>query len=353
MKPTKPRVLERRRIHLVAGTIFAGLLLAACGGGNGGGGAKEGEIEELNLRMNSSLEATHILTVGGKHFAEELEKQSNGKITTTFSDSGSLVGGSDELTALSSRTVDVGSIVSSYHTGVADYLVATFTLPYVGNMETLQQITRKTWEDAQADVDDKGIRLLFSIPIRTEFFFKKEVPCGEPDWSGMRIRGHGGYANEVISIFGGSPQFMLSSEAPTALGTGVIDASSTSLQTWSASMSEQAPFVCNSEGEYNGPVFYGINEELWNGLNETTQELIIDVALESEDFSWQAAKEEDDKILAEAEANEAITVVTQTAEQKEVVRERLTPIYDQFRKDFGDAAERYLKAAEEVEQGQE
>lgn len=352
MKPMKPRVFEQRRIHLVTGTIVAGLLLAACGGGDTGS-AEEGEIEELNLRMNSSLGATHILTVGGKHFAEELEKQSNGKITTTFSDSGSLVAGPDELTALSSRTVDVGSIVGSYHTGVADYLAATFTLPYVGNMETLQQITRKTWDDAQADVDDKGIRLLYSVPIRTEFFFEEEVPCGEPDWSGMRIRAHGGYANEVVSIFGGSPQFMPSSEVPSAIGTGVIDAFSTSLQTWSASISEQAPFVCNSEGEYNGPVFYGINEELWNGLNKTTQELITKVALESEDFSWQAAKEEDDKILAEAEANDAITVVTQTAEQKEAVRERLAPIYDQFSKDFGDAAERYLKAAEEVEQAQE
>lgn len=352
MKPTKPRVFEQRRIHLVTGTIVAGLLLAACGGGDTGS-AEEGEIDELNLRMNSSLGATHILTVGGKHFAEELEEQSNGKITTTFSDSGSLVAGPDELTALSSRTVDVGSIVGSYHTGVADYLAATFTLPYVGNMATLQQITRKTWDDAQADVDDKGIRLLYSVPIRTEFFFEEEVPCGEPDWSGMRIRAHGGYANEVVSIFGGSPQFMPSSEVPSAIGTGVIDAFSTSLQTWSASISEQAPFVCNSEGEYNGPVFYGINEELWSGLNKATQELITKVALESEDFSWRAAKEEDDKILAEAEANDAITVVTQTSEQKEVVRERLAPIYDQFRKDFGDAAERYLKTAEEVEQGQE
>jgi TRAP-type C4-dicarboxylate transport system substrate-binding protein len=336
----------QRRTAMVGGVLTTVALLASCGGETSE--TAEGEIEELNLRVNSSLGATHILSVGGKEFAEKLQERSDGKITTTFSDSGSLVAGPDELTALSSRTIDVGSIVSSYHTGVIDYLAATFTLPYVGNTETLQEITRMTWEDAQADVDDEGIRLLFSVPIRTEFFFEGEVACGEPDWSGLRVRAHGGYANEVVSIFGGSPQFMPSSEIPSAIGTGVIDAFSTSLQSWNASVSEQAPFVCNSDGEYNGPVYYGINAELWGELNEATQELITDVALEAEDFAWQAAKEEDEQILAEAEENSEITVVTQTAEEKEAVRERLSPIYDQFRSDFGEAAERYLEAARDV-----
>lgn len=340
----------RRRTTVIGGALTTGVLLASCGGE--ASETAEGEIEELNLRINSSLGATHVLSVGGKEFAEQLQEQSNGKITTTFADSGSLVAGPDELTALSSRTIDIGSIVGSYHQGVIDYLAATFTLPYVGNMETLQEITRKTWEDAQADVEDENIRLLFSVPIRTEFFFEEEVPCGQPDWSGLRVRAHGGYANDVVEIFGGSPQFMPSSEIPSAIGTGVIDAFSTSLQSWNASVSEQAPFVCNSGGEYNGPVYYGINQDLWNELNEATQDLITEVALEAEDFSWQAAKNEDEQILAEAEESSEITVVTQTSEEKEAVRERLAPIYENFRADFGDAADRYLEAADEVSEAQ-
>jgi TRAP-type C4-dicarboxylate transport system substrate-binding protein len=341
----------QRRTAVVGGALATGLALAGCGGGASSETA-EGEIEELDLRINSSLGETHILSLGGKEFAEQLEEQSDGKISTTFSDSGALVAGPDEITALSSKTIDVGSIVSSYHTGVIDYLAATFTLPYVGNMDTLQEITRLTWEDAQADVEDEGIRLLFSVPIRTEFFFSEEVPCGEPDFSGMRVRAHGGYANDVVEIFGGSPQFMPSSEIPSAIGTGVIDAFSTSLQSWNASLTEQAPFVCNSDGEYNGPVYYGINQGLWDGLNDATQELITEVALEAEDFAWQAAKEEDDQILSEAEENPDITVVTQTTEEQEAVRERLAPIYEAFRNDFGDAAERYFEAAEEVDAAQ-
>jgi TRAP-type C4-dicarboxylate transport system substrate-binding protein len=341
----------RRRTAMVGGALTTGLVLASCGGGQSAETA-EGEIEQLDLRINSSLGATHILSVAGKEFAERLQEQSDGKITTTFSDSGSLVAGPDELTALSSRTIDVGSVVSSYHTGVIDYLAATFTLPYVGNTETLQEITRMTWDDAQAAIDDEGIRLLFSVPIRTEFFFEKEVACGKPDWSGMRVRAHGGYANDVVSIFGGSPQFMPSSEIPSAIGTGVIDGFSTSLQSWNASISEQAPFVCNSDGEYNGPVYYGINKDLWGELNKATQDLITDVALEAEDYAWQAAKEEDEQILAEAEQSDDITVVTQTAEEKEAVRERLAPIYKQFRTDFGEAAERYLEAASKVSEAQ-
>lgn len=341
----------RRRTAVVGGVLTTGLVLAGCGS-SGGSETAEGEIEELDLRINSSLGETHVLSVGGKEFAEQLAEQSDGKITTTFSDSGSLVAGPDEITALSSQTIDVGSIVSSYHTGVIDYLAATFTLPYVGNMDTLQEITRLTWEDAQADIEDEGIRLLFSVPIRTEFFFTEEVPCHEPDFSGMRVRAHGGYANQVVELFGGSPQFMPSSEIPSAIGTGVIDAFSTSLQSWNASLTEQAPFVCNSDGEYNGPVYYGINQELWDGLNDATQDLITDVALEAEDFSWQTAKEEDEQILSEAEENPDITVVTQTEEEQEAVRERLEPIYESFRADFGDAAERYFEAAEKVEADQ-
>lgn len=336
-----------QRSKIIATTTIVGLTITSCAGTSGSG--SDDEVETITLTINSSLEPSHMLSIGGRHFAEQIEERSDGRITANFSDAGALVGGEDELSALSAGTIDIGSIVGSYHTGVADYLAAVFTLPYAGNYDTLQEITRATWDDAQADVDDMGIRLLFSVPIRTEFFFSQEVPCTEPDWSGMRVRAHGGYANEVVEIFGGSPQFMPSSEIPGAIGTNVIDAFSTSLQTWwGAQLSDNAGFICNSDGEYNGPVFYGINESRWEGLDDATQELITEVALEAETFSYTEAKALDEEILAEAEAAENVTIVVQSEDDKERIRERLSPVYENFISNQGERAERYLETVDSI-----
>lgn len=328
-------------------TAASALMLAGCGNPDDGEGSDE--IENLSFQITSSLGTEHSLSIAGDRFATLLEEKSEGQISTTFTDTGALIPPDDELTALSAGTVEVGSIVGSYHVGSTDFLASAMTLPYAGDMDTLQEITRETWDDAQADVEDRSIKLLFSAPVRTEFFFAEEVSCSDPDWSGLDIRSHGGHAEEVVQIFNGNSQFMPSSEIASAASTGVIDAFATSLHSWrEGELDDYAPYVCDSGGQYAGPMFYGINMDVWDGLNEETQNLILEASSEAEDYVYQRAQELDDEILSDVENEDHITVQTQTAEDQEAIRERLQPVYDGFESNLGERATRYLDVVAQV-----
>lgn len=307
------------------------------------------DYPEMEVSINSSLPPSHVLTSAGEYFGEQLVERSGGAIEVDWTHSGSLIGAADEINSLSNGVIDVGSIISFYHEGITNFMGAVATLPYKGNLEQVAEIGRRTHDLHAEEAAEQGIHLLMFAPSTTDFYFTEEVPCGDPDWDGLRVRVFGGYSTDVVEEFGGSPQFIASTEIPSAMGAGLLDGFATSLQTWHGSgQHEFAPFVCYTHGNLTVLNWYGINQDFWDSLDADTQALFEEIARDTEVWATEESAQADVDILEAVADDENVTVYEQTEEELAAIREQLAPIWDKFVDEHGAAAEEVLEVVEEV-----
>lgn len=283
--------------------MLAGVLvLTACGGGGSddeGGGATEEttpsddsgaatddateaaqEGEEVAFRVTDLYSLEHSIGSSGiQPFMENVEAQTNGRITFEYFPSNQLVDARDAPEALTSGTADIANVL---YLGSQNPLMYVAQLPGRFTDNEVVPASEAFWEFIQTNETVQGkfeeleLRPLFCFTVTNyQIEWPEKGLDTIDDISGKQIRAAGAVLPFSIQALGGAPVDVAIGEAFDAFNRGVIDGISLSVPSTKAyafyDIIESAMINLNMGGF---PVCYAISQAKWDSLSPEDQEIL-------------------------------------------------------------------------------
>lgn len=320
------------------------LVLAGCGSdeddatdagaANGEDDETSSDVEELDFNIAIGDPADSSVGVTAEHFAEELEAQSDGAVTAQVHPDGVLFGGDQNaaVNQLQDGSLDAVILSTSVYASFEPKM-NVLSLPYLFNdtdefIEVLEGDPGQELLDSLDELDTEGLAMM----IRTPRHITNSVrPIEEPeDLEGLSLRVPN---NELwVDFFGplgANPTPMDFTEVYSALQLGTIDGQENPTEVPLANNFYEVQDYMSLTGHIADGYILAVNQELFDGLNDSTQQLLSDVAAETADFKADYDLGEEESMLAELEEN-GMEINELSDEQRSAFQERAQELYPEF-----------------------
>lgn len=346
--------------RVVVGVVMAlALLLAACGQAAPAAPATQApaaapkpiaaakvEYPAMSLKLAHPFNPDHVFAQGMQKFADLLMDKSGGKIKVESFHSGSLVQGKTELDAIEKGVVDFGSVVAVYHAGELPFLDEITIYQFLYNYKSMQVLFKKARPQIEQELAKQKVQLLAAYPFTMGFYFQKAIDPKNPDFSGIKMRSPGGATTYIVRHLGASTVEMPSPDIPVALRTGVMQGLSTSISSWDTlGIMQDVPYAYY--GDYTAGVsFMAMRQDRYASLPPAVQQLINQVADESEAWSYGNDQNQVAGVVKKAESNPKVKLHKLTEDEVTAWRAKLKPVFDDFAKRHGDKGAQFIKLAE-------
>lgn len=266
-----------RKRYLPALMLPALLALSACGGS--GSNTPEGE-ETFKLKFASYNIPSAAEAKASKQWAEDLEKETDGRVTVDFFYQESLLSGDETLPGVADGRADMGYVATAYYPSELA-LSNVAGVPFVtGDIEAQGQAFGDLYESNEAlqkEWEAQGVRVLTWAPVSANIVAMEKPADSLDDLKGKKVRGYG-YVSEALSMAGASAVGISQTEVYEALQHGVLDGTSGTSFDVAADRDYQevAPhFLDINYGNY-AVTANVINLETWEAMPEDIQEIITE-----------------------------------------------------------------------------
>lgn len=342
--------MKRKSVFLIVIALI--LLLAACGGNSGnsgssggsssggsGGGASSGSQsgssggasdKPIEIKFGTAVGPASPIYEAFTYFKEEVEKQSNGRLTVTIYDSGQL-GGEREL----AESIQLGNlemaIISSPVLGNFEPDMSFFDLPYlVQDYDEMAEFLKSpVMEEMNKKLIARGMRPLGWASIEFKQFNTNSKPVRAPeDVKGLKIRTQeNNFMPDYYRSLGASPTPIPLPEVYSSLQQGIIDSyDSGPLLNISASLFEQTKYISVSN-HFAGVVSYTIGEDFYQSLPDDLRAIVDQVGAETAAKVHEISKNTEVNGLKDL-AERGIEVIYLTDEEKARFMEYGKPLYE-------------------------
>lgn len=263
-------------------------LLAACGdsSSSSGDGGESGD-EQYTFQVGHVVTTDHSYHLGLQRFAELLSEKSDGRISLEIFPSSQLGNESDLTEGVVMGTVDMALVNSGNLASFTD-AYSLFDLPFLFRDEEHARsvITGDIGQECLDSLTDLGIKGLANWEAGFFCIWNNKRPIETPeDVVGLKIRAN----NNPIHIaayeaMGVAPITMGWSEVYTAIQNGTVDGVSVAITSmYTANIQEVAPYISTS-GEFYVTAPLIMNADLFNGLPEDIQNIIMEAANEATSY---------------------------------------------------------------------
>lgn len=304
--------------------------------------APSGTYHKVNLSMAVNGTDTQIDSLVANHFAQLVNERSEGNVIIDVFPNDTLAGGN------STKGVEYiatgGSDLGAYATSVLANLEPKISVATIPWSFTSYQDARETIDSTGGAyyaklLEPKGITYLgsFHNGFRQLTNSKRAVTKPE-DLKGLKIRvpGSAVYMN-VFDALGANPTAMSWSEVFTAIQQGTIDGQENGCSiTKSAKMDEIQAYMTIWNYSYENDLFIA-NTKIWNSLDESTQELLRECAVEACNWGRDHLESEEEQLIEGfREAGMQVDVLTE--EQLAPFQEAITDVIADLQKVYGEEA---------------
>lgn len=301
-----------------------------------------GTYNKVNLSMAVNGTDTQIDSLVANHFAQLVNERSEGNVTIDVFPNDTLAGGN------STKGVEYiatgGSDLGAYATSVLANLEPRISVATIPWSFTSYQDARETIDSTGGAyyaqiLEPKGITYLgsFHNGFRQLTNSKRAVTKPE-DLKGLKIRvpGSAVYMN-VFDALGANPTAMSWSEVFTAIQQGTIDGQENGCSiTKSAKMDEIQAYMTIWNYSYENDLFIA-NTKIWNSLDENTQELLRECAVEACNWGHDHLESEEEQLIEGfREAGMQVDVLTE--EQLAPFQEAITDVIADLHQVYGEEA---------------
>lgn len=328
------------------------ILLAACStdeetanevNSQSGSGESEEQIQEVEARIAHVYPPDLFISKGYDMFAELVAEKSDGKVNFTVYPAGQLYTDVAAPNAVSSGQIEMG--INTLEMWSSNIPATEFsTLPIFDGYEHV----RKSFENGLEDVLKEELNKLNVEPLLwAEFGFayisSKDTPLDTPEsFVNRKVRTTSPLMSEFIELAGGSPVAISGGEVPQALQRGTIDAAVSGVAGFSAS--KYYEYTDYYTGPFNaGLVLLSANLEWWNGLNNPTQQVILEAVKETEDWLKDQQQIVYDESVSKIEAEGMKYKELNKDDFAEIIQE----LNEQYKDRSGDLGEKILQIVEE------
>ncbi|WP_134703845.1 TRAP transporter substrate-binding protein [Ammoniphilus sp. YIM 78166] len=345
-----------RMFSLALGSLLVmSTVLLGCGGSSSSNSAPagegtssaptaEGSAKKIVFKLAHVQPESHPFHKGSVKFAEVLKEVSGGQMEVEVFSSGSLGNERDLLEGLQMGSVDVVTTTSAL-TGRFNPEYQVFSLPFLFG----------SYEDAFAAMDNpaiqdklhppliqKGIRPIAYWIGGARSYYGTTPVNGIEDLRGKKVRTlEDPYYIKTWEVLGATPTPLPFGEVYTGLETKLINGAEGAINTYlNSKFNEVASSVAFINYVYSAQLLH-MSEATWSKLNSEQQGWVEQAAKASAEYERQLILEEEKSLEQKlAELN-----VTVTHPQADAFREAVTPVYEMFRKEFGEDA---YKLVEEI-----
>ena len=315
--------------------------LAACGGSsssNSGSADAKTEYNKVNLTMTVNGTDTQIDTKVGQKFAELVDEATGGAVKIDVFPNDQLAGGNAAkgMEMLADGSVDLAAY-ATVTMGALDERLTIGITPWIFDDYTDARNTiDATGLDYYAGIlADRNMTLLgsFHNGFRQLTNAKRPVLTVD-DIKGLKIRTPGSaiYQNTFTAL-GASPSTLNWGEVFTALQQGTIDGQETGLSiTNTSGVLEVQPYVTVWSYSYENDLLM-MNTDIWNSLNEATQKVLREKAVEACNWGRDIVEAEHETLIEEFRAK-GIQVDVLTEEQIAPFKEKVADVKKEFLSKF-------------------
>lgn len=312
------------------------LALGLAGCSNSSSGEKD---DQLNVKVSISVSEQDTWGQGVNKWAELAKEESDGKINIKLYPNESLSNGNQPKGL---EAVQNGSTEASIHSmiiyNVLDPKFAAPSLPWlIPNYEQADKVMNgEGGEKLKELIRSKGIEpLAFGENGYRQITNSKHAIETPEDLEKLKVRTPSMEAMvDTYKQFGADPTVMNWSEVFTSLQQGVIDGQENPLPIiLNNKLSEVQDYLTIWNYMYD-PLVFGINKELYDGLDKETQKILKETAEEAAQYQIQLNREKDKEILAELK-EQGMKVTELAPEQIADFQEKSAPVIDQYEKVIG------------------
>jgi tripartite ATP-independent transporter DctP family solute receptor len=327
-------------------SIIGMVLLSACGNekAEDKATADSGDgYEATTIRLAYNLPQDHHVSVGIEDFAKKVTEKSGGQVKVQVYPAGQLLSDKDMNQSILAGGVEMGVNSSTLWASTVPAM-GIFDVPYVFNDYSAvgEAVNGEFGDKLRGAMEEKGAKvLMFADYGYVQFANNKRQLKSPEDFKGLKIRSIGDLPSELIQAYGASPVFMGGGEVYMALQRDTVDgATSGTTAMLQRKYDEVTKYLTINNYAYLEFIL-AVNKDYWDGLPQKTQELLTEVAAETETWIREQAEQED-STSAKALEEKGMDVYVVPEDELDVWKEAAAPVRDVFIKNAGDLGKELL-----------
>ncbi|WP_158738070.1 TRAP transporter substrate-binding protein [Alteribacillus sp. YIM 98480] len=330
------------------------LILSACGGSGeieADTDNSEDSSETVEIRLGHVTQTTHPYHLAAEHFAEQVEKESDGNIQIEIYPSRQLGGDVEMLEMLQNGSLEAGFISSSVFSGstpVMDGLQLPFLLDsYEVFGQAIQSETADKMLDRLEEINLKGLGINES---GMRHMGSNISPIQTPeDLDGLSIRvAESPLMQSIFSTLGADPTSMAYGEIYSALQTDVIDAHESDLSAYVAENFYEVTDYITLTKHFPWPNINVFNLDFYESLSEENQQILEKAGEETQMWILERLVDLDEEALQELN-NEGVHV--EELEDISSFRDKVQPVYEEYA-EKDPLIEEFISTVEEIKSDQ-
>ncbi|MEH7226335.1 TRAP transporter substrate-binding protein [Bacillus sp. JJ1566] len=331
---------SKKFFGLIATTLLATSVLAACGGQDKAGSSDDGSKKEeakLTLRLADNHPVDYPTVIGDQKFADLVSERTDGRITIEVFPSGQL---GDEKSVLEQVQLGAIDFARTNASPLAEFNddLSVFSVPYLfDNDEHLWNfLNGETGTSLLEGLQEAKMQGLAYYDSGSRNFYSTEPLASIDDLDGLKIRVQQSEMNiKLMEALGASATPMPYGEVFSALQTGIIDGAENNLPSFDSSNHFQEAKHIIMDGHTRIPEVLLMSKTAWDKLSEKDQEIIKQAAIDSVETQRQAWADYEKKSLQKIkDAGVTITEVKDVTPWKEAV----SSIIEEFEKTYPEIA---------------
>lgn len=327
-------------------SIIGMVLLSACGNekAEDKAAADSGDgYEATTIRLAYNLPQDHHVSVGIEDFAKKVMEKSDGQVKVQVYPAGQLLSDKDMNQSILSGGVEMGVNSSTLWASTVPAM-GIFDVPYVFNDYSAvgEAVNGEFGDKLRGAMEEKGAKVLMFADYGYVQFANNKRPLKSPeDFDGLKIRSIGDLPSELIKAYGASPVFMGGGEVYMALQRDTVDgATSGTTAMLQRKYDEVTKYLTINNYAYLEFIL-AVNKDYWDGLPQKTQDLLTELAAETETWIREQAEQED-STSAKALEEKGMEVYVVPEDELDVWKDAAAPVRDVFVKNAGDLGKELL-----------
>jgi len=232
-----------------------------------------------------------------QEFANNVAKETGGKLTLTVHPGGSLYPANQIKRAVQTGQVQIGEFILSGASN-ENPLYGVDSIPFLA---TSYPQAKKLWEASQPAVEkllaSQGLKLLYVSPWPGQSLYSTKPINSADDIRGTKMRTYNPATNRIAQLLGAQPATIQLAELGQALATGAVDDFLTSSASGIESkLYEQVKYFypVNAWLPKNAIV---VNTSAFNALDKATQGIVLKAAKAEGEKAWGVSQQHDDEYV--------------------------------------------------------
>ncbi|ENH97678.1 TRAP-T type transporter subunit DctP [Gracilibacillus halophilus YIM-C55.5] len=351
-------IIFNKKLLLMLISIFTlSVLLVACGGGESEEGASNNEGEDTGSETEGSDEGSgeeateyeeqewemvteelqgEVQYEYAAEFASRIEEKTNGAITVTPYEYGTIGSEADQADLLMQGGVEM-AVMSPGFTGgqVADGQIFSLHYFFPADPEQTQEVLTNSEalnEDLRAKYEEHSISPLAYWTEGAMAWTSNQGIESPSDWEGLNMRvQESPLMRETYAAYGATVQSISWSELYTALDRETVDAQENPLFFINSASFHEVQDTLTISNHNNYVAMTTANTEWYNSLGDAEKQLVDETVTEMQEWVFEEQKRQNEEGLAAIEEEGSTDIIELTEDQITAFKEKAEPVHEQYR----------------------